>query len=1024
MAGVSPSLPSFPVFVDNIHGDVQIKDLRGLFSRHGRVEEVTIVSSHGFVNFSCADEAVKAIERLHGYRFFGKKLSVELSKELSEFIDRRQRLARRRRSSEYSDHHLHRSRSRSRDHDQVNRRVAKKNHRHETTRKVRVEINESSIEKSPHDLREVLLQKKNKAIIEDDANMDTEETAADHNVQELYIGNLINAVEKVDLEQLLESYGPIKDVQIFPDHAIVTVQCSQEAANEAIETLDQNHWLDNDILVKFNQEPVAVKNPTTIVKTVINELASQQTGAGCDKTHELWIWSSILNEDTFLDDMTALVCQYGHIESKRWRLEASESISIELNCSEEKVIECIQDLNGRPYKSDSFIRIKFPDKCADESKLSSKIPNYPYQLMPTSIIPSKMPSNKSNNTKEKKIREIWIWSPAPNKKSFLEDMSSVVSQFGKVKSQCWLKNGQGAINIKLNSSEKQAVRCISETIGIQYKAHEIRIKFADGSLEDSLHKEPQYSIQLRRYPKQLIPDEFKKVERKSSTEAIIGVLPSSSSLGAFAVIPDKAAMTSIIRNARSSFDQEDDQQQPPRGEKNSLIGPPQLALNDAAFITSIEGTIHSVSNKLILISFRLASGRKVRMARLKPGHMFVDGKKSLGYLTKNKNFHEWPQAIKSWLQIGSSVMLDVQRLSEVEVEDMRDLTGESVMYETPLIWKQNSPRPLERLNLTATTVAMKATVIKLYPKWALLQPLQLNGGEKLILLQIKQFFVPEEDTKIQSLLSHIEVGDTLAVLAESSEYLLMAEIARGLPFFDERTDNLKYEAVLAWHLVSEVDPYAVELRKSRTEADDNGETTFMASSSTLCYPLPPEKEAQYRKWKGVIEELHIPSGGIIRLTEATASNWQEDRQRVYFHRSRLYVNGVRMSSNSALDEELVVGDIVTVDVAMNRFDMTSAYISGTEAFWIGLAVRVNTVDRGQCLANKLRAEVFKGRQQEGGYHKIQQKTCQKINDENNCQKLTQKLFSVYCRESMRQLMLQRYAKVGWCTSRGPRPVRP
>ena len=64
-----------------------------------------------------------------------------------------------------------------------------------------------------------------------------------------------------------------------------------------------------------------------------------------------------------------------------------------------------------------------------------------------------------------------------------------------------------------------------------------------------------------------------------------------------------------------------------------------------------------------------------------------------------------------------------------------------------------------------------------------------------------------------------------------------------------------------------------------------------------------------------------------------------------------------MSSNALLEDEISLGDPVQVDVIPNQVNMTTTFISGTQAFWMGLSVKVNTVDRGVTLANRLRAEV-------------------------------------------------------------------
>ena len=134
---------------------------------------------------------------------------------------------------------------------------------------------------------------------------------------------------------------------------------------------------------------------------------------------------------------------------------------------------------------------------------------------------------------------------------------------------------------------------------------------------------------------------------------------------------------------------------------------------------------------------------------------------------------------------------------------------------------------------------------------------------------------------------------------------------------------------------------------------------FLVSSSRLNVALPNTPDPKYKKWKGYIEELHIPHGGVIRLTDSKAMHLAPvDRQRVYFHRSRLVVNGVKLSNNDILDEEVAVGDHVQVDLIINQIDLTSAYVSQIpNVYWVGLSVKANVAERGTNIANRLRSEV-------------------------------------------------------------------
>ena len=141
--------------------------------------------------------------------------------------------------------------------------------------------------------------------------------------------------------------------------------------------------------------------------------------------------------------------------------------------------------------------------------------------------------------------------------------------------------------------------------------------------------------------------------------------------------------------------------------------------------------------------------------------------------------------------------------------------------------------------------------------------------------------------------------------------------------------------------------------------DHQDSLDFLASSSRLNVALPNTPDPKYKKWKGYIEELHIPHGGVIRLTDSKAMHLSPvERQRVYFHRSRLVVNGVKLSNNDILDEEVAVGDHVQVDLIINQIDLTSAYVSQIpNVYWVGLSVKANVAERGTNIANRLRSEV-------------------------------------------------------------------
>lgn len=194
----------------------------------------------------------------------------------------------------------------------------------------------------------------------------------------------------------------------------------------------------------------------------------------------------------------------------------------------------------------------------------------------------------------------------------------------------------------------------------------------------------------------------------------------------------------------------------------------------------------------------------------------------------------------------------------------------------------------------------------------------------------------------------------MASLCKTADYLEVSEMARSAPGFNGPTDLFAFVAHLVWCIPAELDPHSL-IRDDQQDADQI-ECRFLVSSSTLNCTLPNEREARYTNLKGVIEELHLPGGGIVTLdVETTIAGrvLSEGEHHVYFHRSRLYINGCKVSSSVDLGTVLVPGDRVTVDVVANN----NAMFVSCATFWMALAVKAKTTDRGVTIANALRMEV-------------------------------------------------------------------
>ena len=481
------------------------------------------------------------------------------------------------------------------------------------------------------------------------------------------------------------------------------------------------------------------------------------------------IWSSNLNKDSFKNDMMKIFAKYGTV--RQVKMNKLDTLYMKIFCSKDEIIQCLTDMNDYQYKKHP-IRVKFLDDSDNDFELADQIKNYPKELVPKSFLPCSS-SDSNPKSSKKQIRELWLWIPSPNlRKSFLNDMETVVSQYGKIKEKGW-ENSH--VFIQLESSEKQAVKCVSETQGLPYKSEKVRIKFAENTPENELHKNDEYSIILRNYDKVIIPNDPQPKEKKE------------------------------IRKNRETIS-EDRSLSPPQKPKITIGPINSHALLDSNFIAAIAGSVYSASSKMILTNFNTMNG--TRLARLKPGHMYINGRENLGHLIRDSKIQEWPDRIKQMLQIGSEVIMDVKRLSKEDEDEMFELTHERVYYDVCLLWKSSKPDLVIKQNMPS----FKATVVKLWPQWALLQPLIHGGDQKLILMTKQNYHTPEID-EIKSLIKHVEIGDTLAVLAKLTDYLPIAEKARALEFFEERIDNIKYEANLAWHLATEIDPYNVINKK-------------------------------------------------------------------------------------------------------------------------------------------------------------------------------------------------------------------
>ena len=791
--------------------------------------------------------------------------------------------------------------------------------------------------------------------------------------QKLFIGNLFNPVENEDLEMLLEEFGPIKAIKRYEKHAIVTIECSKDTAEEACKALDHNNWMDNWIRVKFNKYPYSKEEANAIRK-------NKQT-AGQRNIDRWYAQHDDRDEITLYKDESPEHTTY------RDRNPSSDSVGVQEEREPKKPKMAVKnELDSKFIESFSKPEVEETDEANDtnvdnDAPDINHFPDMELEMKKGEESSAMIEKMKKRKPGLRKIRSFRIYCATTNR-NFMSDIVEVFTRFGAVKSNEW--DGP-CIAIDLESTEKKAVQCIFETNKIKYKGQDLRVKFKDGIDEDKAEFHEIYEDEFKNYPKDLVPTGTTQVRQETSVtenkttqnkndELPIGVLPQTSSLGAFGApgIPDQDVLTSILQKARENMIKNESS----NNKAISKVSAPEEPLynayapiekgpikDDPQYLSNVIGHIHSVNNKIVLIKFQIDS--TWRLAKLSPGTMYVDGKKCLGFLIKNNTFHMWPQVLKEFLYQEAVIKMDVKKIyNEEELSETRELCGEFVTYSTPLVWKTNVPKPTEK-DITISRLKQKMAVLKgnvtsIYPKWGVIETIK---GE--VFFEINHVYI--DNAKLEkslSLLNFIEKGDTLAVQCINvPDYLEMSEIARSAPGFRGRTDTLKYHARLVWHLNAEVDPYSVN--DSATNEFSDIDCNFLTTSSTLNKPLPSDRDIikRPRRWAGRVEEIHLPAGGVILLDES--HNLKPFERYAYFHRSRVYANGSKISSSTTLNEEIVPGDRVEVDVVenmqpgvLNVNKKSNAYVA-SEAYWIALSVHLKSNERGILIARSLRMEVDK-----------------------------------------------------------------
>ena len=577
--------------------------------------------------------------------------------------------------------------------------------------------------------------------------------------------------------------------------------------------------------------------------------------------------------------------------------------------------------------------------------------------------------SKQPERKVKKTRTYFVYS-ATTPKSFLTDLKDIFSGFGKVLSCDRQSEEDLHVTVEVVSTQRQALKCIREVNEIKYKGGNLRVKFAEWEDEDTADFRGRHLLEFRRYPvDSVLPPDMRKTKSKmpkqakkqsDSAQVPIGVLPPSSSLGAFGAA-DSKALSSLLQNLQH---QAFKNQQRAVAAAQSQVGPMKPPpTQDPDSVTSVEGEIRSVHAKIVIIQFH--TGFSPQIAKCVPGQMYINGRRSLGCIIKNNQAHTWPAQVKRFLHEGARVLMDAKKLTVREITETAQLTEEHVTYTTSLLWRGQRPEDVVSATTQSSTV-VKAVVERIHPKWGVAK----HDVKGYIFFTLDSFYIKR---KRDSLLEHLVVGDLVAVNCKSvDDYLDMAEEAKGHSGFTGSTADLKYRALLLWRIEAEVDPY---IACNAKRAEDEEDCDFLATSSTLTRQLPSEKEALDTGWPGVVEEVHAPAGGVILLDESLGLD--KTQRRVYFHRSRCNINGIKLSSGTDISVEIVPGDSVTVDVLPNvkaggdgEQPPFVEQSTARDVFWVALSTHLNNRSRGTRIAKNLMMEVVWSSFEDGGILEI------------------------------------------------------
>ena len=758
---------------------------------------------------------------------------------------------------------------------------------------------------------------------------------------EFFVGGLVRKVSSFDLADLFSRYGRITKAEPVKNFAFVNVETTEERAVTAVHQLSGTFQFDNKIFVQFRKGSkyehlnTGDNNEVRDDYLVDKEKSRRQTRPSMSDDGIVIVGEVGKGiKSSIQEDLTLAAQNEPRVENQIQFSQEQPSFGsydvehVDTGKSDQNntTSDILTSLFGScPSKEVS----SSPVRCREPSSADLKLIMETIQSAEASKAAGRQPTTGEEGPKaQRKIHVSGLNSRVDNYD--LKDLFGRYGQINRVDSKITYGTYTRYGFVFIFCSEATAVRCVCELDGLVVKGSRIKVSFMRGSYEDSKEFKEKWASQIALFNSQehktkveaelkavttqptgkmklsQIGEGLNSLDMSLSLEPLhpmykkIGSNPFSDLYNDRISVPAAAGSQDALESERSAHLTSQET-------ANSLLrfGPGHFqgpSGSDTDRLTNVHATIHSIQNKMILLEFISPLSGCKSMAKLVPGQMYINGQQSLGFVIKSNAFHTWPKMVKDFLQIGRSVQMDARRLTEKEMHEGKD-REKTILWTSPLVWQPGS-RPSEQeltLNMgKSETKVSTAVVTQLHTSWGMLSHPQGN-----IVFHVEQMFwetAPLQATS--SLLSdtEVEVGDRVAVHFRQTKPGETAVVGAPLT---------SLAALLVWVVASEVDPWVYHTWPIHSTI------TFLATSSTLSRQLPGDSEADHLNLTGTVEDIHLPAGGVIKLKKEAVDALNlapgvnlETFSRVYFHRSRLHINGSKIQSDQRLDQELVPGDKV------------------------------------------------------------------------------------------------------------------